>query len=133
MWLPPQFEKSELKRFLTGAGIKESDIVILEEERVEGFNIKTVILRAKLNSFTGDKALIRSIRGIQTVGGRQSLVTRLGDKLFCLFCNHDGQQKKDCRAWASKKDSVCQKCARKGHSGERCNYLGSAALKDEQE
>ncbi len=113
-WLPPGFNKGYLKKFVMDQGIKECNIVSIENEyySIDGMaHVENGTVRVKISHDSSDRNRIVDISGISFIGEDKCLISVVGAPPRCIFCEAFGHVKKECKI----ANLRCDECGFLGH------------------
>jgi hypothetical protein len=133
-FLPPIISSDSISRYIRSQINIEAIEIERERYRAEELsNIENGILRIKLRTKRQEKTKIDTILGKKVIKGFKVLITRVGDPVICYYCEQYGHLQSNCEEKIRRRNLQCDKCHKKGHSTEECNFAKRLNVQNEQD
>ncbi|RNA29072.1 RNA-directed DNA polymerase from mobile element jockey-like [Brachionus plicatilis] len=117
-FLPTDFDNNLLKNFFNAVRIDGLKIEqILDERYKDRPERKNGVRRIRISYPKEVDNIIRSLSGPTIMYGLKCVVSIVGQKQKCYFCDEEGHNIAKCPV----KDSTCERCKQKGHLTQKCS------------
>ncbi|RNA18714.1 hypothetical protein BpHYR1_026269, partial [Brachionus plicatilis] len=115
-FLPSNFKCELLKNFFDVFRIDGLRIEDISEENYKDRPLKNGVKRVKISYPKQTENIIRKLSGPANIFGLRCVVSIVGQKLKCYFCDDENHNVAKCPV----KESLCDKCHQKGHMTHKC-------------
>ncbi|RNA08170.1 hypothetical protein BpHYR1_021964 [Brachionus plicatilis] len=117
-FLPSDFENHRLETFFNAVRIDGLKIEHITEEKYKDRpERKNGVRRVRISFPKEVKNIIGSLSGPTMMYGLKCLVSIVGQKQKCYFCDVEGHNIAKCPI----KETLCEKCHQKGHLTQKCS------------
>lgn len=117
-FLPTDFDNHLLKNFFNAVRINGLKIEQMSEEKYKDRpERKNGVRRVKISYPKEVDNIIQSLTGPTIMYGLKCVVSIVGQKQKCYFCDDEGHNIAKCPV----KDSTCESCHQKGHLTKKCS------------
>lgn len=117
-FLPSDFENHRLETFFNAVRIDGLKIESITEEKYKDRpERKNGVRRVRISFPKEVENIIGSLSGPTIMYGLKCLVSIVGQKQKCYFCDEEGHNIAKCPV----KEKLCEKCHQKGHLTQKCS------------
>ena len=100
-----------------------------EREKWKGAEVQNGVFKVKVEFNFDYYERLLEWAGINIIGGYSALIQVCGAPMKFFFCKKYGHVRKNCTRASLK----CNKCNRKGHNTEECNWNGATEQKHDNQ
>ena len=126
-WLPSGFSSMNVEDFINES--KFLKVIDINREKWKGAKVQNGLFKVKVEFNVDDYERLLEWTGISIIGGYSALIQVCGAPLKFFFCKKYWHVKKDC----SKASLKCDKCQKKSHEIEECNWSRATAQNQDNE
>jgi hypothetical protein len=127
-WLPLGVDIERVKAELRLLFKPEAIEVTKEKYRAEeAKHVENGIIRVRITVKRDLKPNIDAFIGKRALLNSQVRIIRVGDPIFCFYCEQEGHVQANCIEKQRKKELKCSKCQKNGHSVEECSLAKRTA------